>query len=184
MIGTGKRQYRNVVRISQQIDNGFFEKNEVLSKIFSEVTGSNNRIHFVGCITDSQEEASSLLLLLTRRDIKHLYKLLECAKASGVREAYIHCILDGEDAPNGKWVIRMALTCRGLELTKDLEEWTVENDFAVVGSVAGKKGILDSTDTLVTMEKYMKVLLAGDNLTNVTVSDYIQLRYDISNFPR
>ena len=30
----------------------------------------------------------------------------------------------------------------------------------------------------------MKVLLAGDNLTNVTASDYIQLRYDISNFPR
>ena len=78
----------------------------------------------------------------------------------------------------------MALTCRGLELTEDLEEWTVENDFAVVGSVAGKKGILDSTDTLVTMEKYMKVLLAGDNLTNVTASDYIQLRYDISNSPR
>lgn len=35
-------------------------------------------------------------------DIKHLYKLLECAKTAGVREAYIHCILDGEDAPNGK----------------------------------------------------------------------------------
>ena len=67
----------------------------------------------------------------------------------------------------------------------------MDNDFAVVGSVAGKKGIMeptrdmtimimDTTDTLVTMEKYMKVLLAGDNLTNVTASDYIQLRYDIS----
>ena len=56
----------------------------------------------------------------------------------------------------------------------------MDNDFAVVGSVAGKKSIMDTTDTLVTMEKYMKVLLAGDNLTNVTASDYIQLRYDIS----
>ena len=37
-----------------------------------------------------------------RSDIRHLYKLLVCAKTAGVREAYIHCILDGEDAPNGK----------------------------------------------------------------------------------
>lgn len=172
-----------MVRISQQIDNGFFEKNEVLAKIFSEVTSSNGRIHFVGCLTDSQEEASSFPMSLMRSDIKHLYKLLECSKAAGVREAYIHCILDGEDAPNGKWFCYIAFTHRGLELMKELEEWTVDNDFAVVGSVSGRKGILDNTETLVTMEKYMKVLLAGDNLTNVSASDYVQLRYDISYYP-
>ena len=57
VFGAGKRQYRNVVRINQEIKNGSFEKNEVLAKILSEVTSTNGRIHFIGCITDSQEDA-------------------------------------------------------------------------------------------------------------------------------
>lgn len=57
VIGTGKRQYRNILRISQMIADGSLQKNEVLCKILQDTKDGNGRLHLIGCLTNSQEEA-------------------------------------------------------------------------------------------------------------------------------
>ena len=57
VIGSGKRQYRNIVRVNEDIKKGEFENNEVLKKIINEVKEGNNTIHVMGSITDSMEES-------------------------------------------------------------------------------------------------------------------------------
>ena len=38
-----------------------------------------------------------------RRDMGHLYTLMDCAKEAGVSQCFVHGILDGEDVPSGAW---------------------------------------------------------------------------------
>lgn len=57
VIGAGKRQFRNIVRVNTDIESGEFQKNEVLQKIISEVKEGNGNIHLMGSITDSKEES-------------------------------------------------------------------------------------------------------------------------------
>lgn len=45
------------------------------------------------------------ILYCSYRDMSHLYALLQCCKEAGIPNVYIHGILDGEDAPNGKYNI-------------------------------------------------------------------------------
>lgn len=57
VVGAGKRQYRNIVRINQALANGQFKTNETLQQVFKEVKEGNNTLHLIGSITDSMEES-------------------------------------------------------------------------------------------------------------------------------
>ena len=65
-------------------------------------------------------------------------------------------------------------------MTKELEDRIEEKDYGSIGSITGRAGVLDFKDTFDNLEKYMKVLLLGDNLVCLSASEYIQIRYDIS----
>ena len=105
-IGAGQRQYRNIVRVNQEIANGTFEKNDTLQEILKEVTEGNNTIHLIGSITDSMDQWYFLLSLYSfiHSHMSHIYALLKCCKEAGVKNCYIHGLLDGEDTENGKYV--------------------------------------------------------------------------------
>lgn len=57
VVGAGKRQYRNIVRINQAIADGQFKTNETLQQVLKEVKEGNNTLHLIGSITDSMEES-------------------------------------------------------------------------------------------------------------------------------
>ena len=57
VVGAGKRQYRNIVRIKQALAGGQFKTNETLEQVFKEVKEGNNTLHLIGSITDSMEES-------------------------------------------------------------------------------------------------------------------------------
>ena len=111
-------------------------------------------------------------------DMKQLRKLIQCAKAAGVKEVYIHGFLDSDIDPTGPFPLCFRLICSGLELVKDLESWLSEEEYGVIGSLAGKNGIIGDKSQLDTLEKYFKIIAYGDNVVDVTPSDYVQLRYD------
>ena len=57
VVGAGKRQYRNIVRINQALADGQFKTNETLQQVLKEVKEGNNTLHLIGSITDSMEES-------------------------------------------------------------------------------------------------------------------------------
>ena len=49
-------------------------------------------------------------------------------------------------------------------MAKELEDRIEEKNYGSIGSITGRAGVLDFKDSFDNLEKYMKVLLLGDNL--------------------
>ena len=103
VMGAGKRQYRNILRIGHMIEDGTLKTNETLAEVFKGTTEGNGRLHLIGCLTNSMEEAYGVygLNYVIYSDMNHLYSLMDYAKEAGVASCFVHGILDGEDAPHG-----------------------------------------------------------------------------------
>ena len=71
-------------------------------------------------------------------------------------------------------------TYSGLAMTKELEDHIDSMDYGKIGSITGRNGVLDFTNSLETLEKYFKMLAFGENTVPLGASEYIQIRYDIS----
>lgn len=88
-IGAGRIVYQELTRISKEIKDGDFYKNQEFLDVISHVKRNNRKLHLMGLVSDGGVHSH----------IEHLYSLLELAKEQGLKEVYIHCFLDGRDTP-------------------------------------------------------------------------------------
>ena len=85
-IGAGRPVKHLLTKINDQIDSGEFFENSVLVKLF-EKAKSSGRIHFMGLCSDGGIHSF----------LSHLFGLQKMAKKFGVKDVFIHAILDGRD---------------------------------------------------------------------------------------
>lgn len=86
-IGSGRIVYQDLTKISKDIKEGsFFEKQELLDAI-ANVRKNKSKFHLIGLVSDGGVHSHNT----------HLYGLLELLKLHGVKDVYIHAILDGRD---------------------------------------------------------------------------------------
>ena len=88
-IGAGRIIYQQLTRITRDIKNGDFFKNEALLKIVRDVKANGGALHLMGLVSPGGVHSHT----------DHLYGLLELAKKENVSEVYIHAFLDGRDVP-------------------------------------------------------------------------------------
>lgn len=88
-VGAGRIVYQELTRISKEIRDGDFYKNQKFLDVISHVKTNNKKLHLMGLVSDGGVHSH----------IEHLYALLELAKQHGLQEVYIHCFLDGRDTP-------------------------------------------------------------------------------------
>lgn len=89
-LGTGRAVKSERVRIREAIENGAFAENAVLNAAFKKVRKRNSSIHFVGMLSDGEEQSST----------ETLFELLRMAKRTGLQDnVFVHGILDGIDVP-------------------------------------------------------------------------------------
>lgn len=86
-MGAGRIIYQELTRITKEINDGDFFKNESLLKAVENCKKNNTSLHTFGLLSDGGVHSH----------ITHLYGLLELAKKEGLNNVYIHCILDGRD---------------------------------------------------------------------------------------
>lgn len=87
-LGAGQVVYQTLPRINDAISTHELDGNKVLKEAFTEVKKRGSNLHFVGVLSAAGVHGH----------IKHLFSLMELAKANGVNP-YIHPILDGRDTP-------------------------------------------------------------------------------------
>lgn len=87
-LGAGQVVYQTLPRINDAISTHELDKNDVLKETFSQVRKRNSNLHLVGVLSAAGVHGH----------IKHLFSLMELAKANGVNP-YIHVMLDGRDTP-------------------------------------------------------------------------------------
>ena len=88
-IGAGRIIYQQLTRITRDIRNGDFFKNEALLSIVNGVKEKNGALHLMGLVSPGGVHSHQ----------DHLYALLELAKKNGIEEVYVHAFLDGRDVP-------------------------------------------------------------------------------------
>ncbi|SFT61042.1 phosphoglycerate mutase [Selenomonas sp. GACV-9] len=88
-IGAGRIIYQQLTRITRDIKNGDFFKNEALLDIVNGVKANNGALHLMGLVSPGGVHSHQA----------HLYALLELAKKNDIKEVYVHAFLDGRDVP-------------------------------------------------------------------------------------
>ncbi|MFW5962904.1 MAG: 2,3-bisphosphoglycerate-independent phosphoglycerate mutase [Bacteroidota bacterium] len=100
-IGAGRIVYQDLVKINKAIEEGTFDKNEVLTDAFQYAKENGKAVHFIGLVSDGGVHSSD----------KHLYKLCDMTKDYGLDNVYIHALTDGRDTDpqSGKGYIKNLL---------------------------------------------------------------------------
>ena len=88
-MGAGRIVYQELTRITKEIQDGDFFKNEALLSAMKNAKDNDSAIHFMGLLSDGGVHSHNT----------HLYGLLEMAKREGLKKVYVHCFLDGRDTP-------------------------------------------------------------------------------------
>ena len=86
-MGAGRIVYQELTRITKEIVDGEFFKNEALLKGIRNVKENHSSLHLYGLLSDGGVHSHNT----------HLYGLLELAKREGVEKVYVHCFMDGRD---------------------------------------------------------------------------------------
>ena len=86
-MGAGRIVYQELTRITKEIEDGDFFKNEALLCAIANVKEHGSDLHLYGLLSDGGVHSHNT----------HLYGLLELAKREGVKNVYVHCFLDGRD---------------------------------------------------------------------------------------
>ncbi len=88
-LGAGRVVYQDLLRIDMAIEDGSFFENPVLLELVSKLVASGGRLHLMGLVSDGGVHSQ----------FNHLLALLELARRNGLKQVYIHAILDGRDTP-------------------------------------------------------------------------------------
>ena len=89
-LGAGRVVYQDIQRIYRSIEEGSFFMNEALLRAMEKAKGRT--LHLLGLLSDGGVHSHE----------RHLYALLDMAKACGVRDVAVHAFLDGRDtSPTG-----------------------------------------------------------------------------------
>ena len=86
-MGAGRIVYQELTRITKEIEDGDFFKNEALLAGMKNVKDNGSALHLYGLLSDGGVHSH----------ITHLFGLLEMAKKEGLDKVYVHCFLDGRD---------------------------------------------------------------------------------------
>ena len=157
-MGAGRIVYQELTRITKEIQDGDFFKNEALLKAVENCKKNNSDLHLFGLLSDGGVHSHNA----------HMYGLLELAKREGLKNVYIHAFLDGRDtAPtSGKGFVEEAL------------EKTKEIGVGKIASVIGRYYVMDRDNRWERVEKAYNALADGEGVTANSALEAVQQSYD------
>ena len=157
-MGAGRIVYQELTRITKEIQDGDFFKNEALLKAVENCKKNNSDLHLFGLLSDGGVHSHNT----------HMYGILELAKREGIKNVYLHAFLDGRDtAPtSGKGFVEDAL--------KEMEKIGVGE----IATVSGRYYAMDRDNRWDRVEKAFKALEEGEGLTAECALCAVQNSYD------
>ena len=157
-MGDTKDRVQELTRITKEINDGDFFKNEALLAAMKNAKDNDSAIHFMGLLSDGGVHSHNT----------HLYGLLEMAKREGLKKVYVHCFLDGRDTPpaSGKGYIE--------ELQAKMNEIGVGE----IGVVSGRYYAMDRDNRWDRVELAYKALTQGEGVKGTDAAEAVQASYD------
>lgn len=157
-MGAGRIVYQELTRITKEIEDGDFFRNEALLAACANVKKNHSALHLYGLVSDGGVHSHNT----------HIYGLLELAKREGVEKVYVHCFLDGRDTPPAS----------GKGYVEELEAKMKEIGVGEVVSVMGRYYAMDRDNRWDRVELAYKALVKGEGVAAGNIVDAIQASYD------
>tara|TARA_B100001248_G_scaffold262395_1_gene258087 strand:- start:23611 stop:25182 length:1572 start_codon:yes stop_codon:yes gene_type:complete len=162
-IGAGRIVDQEIVRINKGLSGKDLLENAEFKKVIQR-THSGGKLHLLGLVSDAGVHAM----------IAHLFRLLDLAKESGLKEVYIHVFSDGRDTP----------PTSGLGFVRQLEAYCKEIGLGKIATVSGRFWAMDRD------KRWNRVQKAYDCLTGhktehtaTSAQEAIQHYYDNPSEP-
>ena len=157
-MGAGRIVYQELTRITKEIQDGDFFKNEALLAAMKNAKENDSAIHFMGLLSDGGVHSH----------ITHLFGLLEMAKKEGLKKVYVHCFLDGRDTPpaSGKGYIQ--------QLQAKMDELGVGE----IGVVSGRYYAMDRDNRWDRVELAYNAMVKGEGAEAACGICAVQNSYD------
>ena len=157
-MGAGRIVYQELTRITKEIQDGDFFKNEELLAAVENCKAHDSALHLYGLLSDGGVHSH----------ITHLYALLQMAKDHGLKKVYVHCFLDGRDTPPAS----------GKEYIEQLLDKMKEIGVGEVASVMGRYYVMDRDNRWDRVEKAYRAMTAGEGETAVCPLCAVSASYD------
>jgi 2,3-bisphosphoglycerate-independent phosphoglycerate mutase len=143
-MGAGRIVYQELTRITKEIEDGDFFKNEALLKAVKNCKENGSALHAFGLLSDGGVHSH----------ITHLFGLLELAKREGLDKVYVHAFLDGRDtAPTS-----------GKDFMKQLCDKMKELHVGEVATVIGRYYAMDRDNRWDRVEAAYKAITEGEGI--------------------
>lgn len=145
-MGAGRIVYQELTRITKEIQDGDFFKNEALLKAVNNAKENNSALHLFGLLSDGGVHSHNT----------HLYGLLELAKREGLDNVYVHCFLDGRDTPPAS----------GKDFVQALVDKMKEIGVGEVASVMGRYYAMDRDNRWDRVELAYNAMVKGEGVSS------------------
>lgn len=157
-MGAGRIVYQELTRITKEIEDGDFFKNEALLAGMENVKKNDSSLHLYGLLSDGGVHSHNT----------HLYGLLEMAKQQGISKVYVHCFLDGRDtAPTS-----------GKGFVEELQAKMDEIGVGTIASVTGRYYVMDRDNRWDRVESAYRAIAKGEGKMAENAVAAVQASYD------
>ncbi len=156
-LGAGRVVYQELTRVTKSILDGDFFTNPVLLDCLARVKAAGGRLHLSGLLSDGGVHSHNT----------HLYALLELAKREGVRDVFVHCLLDGRDTPPQS----------GIEYLAQLEGEIARIGVGKIATVMGRYYAMDRDNRWDRVEKAYNAMVSGEGLPCTSAKEAIEQSY-------
>lgn len=156
-IGAGRVVYQELTRITKEIADGEFYDNEALNIAMDNCLKSSSDLHLMGLLSDGGVHSH----------IEHLYALVEMAKRKGLKNVYIHALLDGRDVPPAS----------AADYIDAAEEKLKEIGVGKIATVMGRFYGMDRDNRYERVIKAYNALVLGEGIHTLSASSAVRESY-------
>jgi 2,3-bisphosphoglycerate-independent phosphoglycerate mutase len=122
-IGAGRKVFQDLVRINQAIADKTFFENQKFTDLLGKVKKQGKSIHLFGLLSDGGVHSH----------IEHVFALIDLVHESGVKNLFIHPIMDGRDTS----------PTSGIGYVKQVQEYLLKKQFGRIASICGRYYAMD-----------------------------------------
>ena len=156
-LGAGKIIYQNLPRITLAIQEGTFQKNEVLLSALENAKKNNSGLHLMGLIGEGSVHSHP----------EHLFALVEMAKDEKLENVFIHVFTDGRDSP----------PTSGTKSVKEIQDKFKGFGTGKISSICGRNWAMDRNNNWDRVEKAYRMITEGQGEKIKDPIEYLQQSY-------
>ncbi len=157
-IGAGRVVYQELTRITKDIEDGGFFRNDTFADAVKNVKNNNSKLHLMGLISDGGVHS----------ELSHLKALLRFAKLNGINNVFVHCFMDGRDT----------LPTSGIEYIKELEKFMSDEGIGRIATVTGRYYAMDRDKRYERLEQAYNAIVSGEGEITENAQEAVKCSYE------